>query len=183
MRVRELILSLLAAVALTLGACTVSVNEGEGEDAAAVGTEAEPGGWTLAVIGDDPGPKTFLLVRPDGLQAAAEIAGGVSRIVDAGDVAGAVSDSISEPAPTGGEQVRIKAPLLDVQVNEDATGEKARVSVNAGGRAVDVRADDASGTAVVRIAGASQSDARKFIDDAAGLSPEVKQQLKAQLGL
>ena len=76
-----------------------------------------------------------------------------------------------------------------VAADEDnPNGDSATVLVNAGGRTVHVDAEDGGpgendDRANVMITGATESDARDFINDAEDVSAEVKQQMLTAVGL
>jgi hypothetical protein len=89
------------------------------------------------------------------------------------------------------EVFAMRFPGVDISVAADADNpdsESATVRVNAAGRSVHVDADeggpgDADDRANVRITGATEEDARDFINDAEDVSAEVKTQMLAAVGM
>ncbi|HRO03135.1 MAG TPA: hypothetical protein PLS69_05980 [Terricaulis sp.] len=164
--------------ALALAACSEAELAGAPEDA--------PGGYTLEVRANGDA-QVFLVTGPDGRSTAGRAAGGVSALMDTEAArAFTVLPENEEPLP---EVMSLRLPGLNLSIAaEGDTGEEgARVSINAGGRQVEVNArdNDAGDTerAHVRITGASESEARNFIAEADKLSPEVQSEMLAALGL
>jgi hypothetical protein len=175
---RALVLTLLLPFALA--AC----------DASYSGATQEPaGGYTLEVRADE-NQQTYIVTAPDGRQTASRYADGASMLLDASAIQalGEMQPLTSESQP---ERFALRFPGVDISVSADEdnpNSESATVRVNAGGRSVHVDADeggpgDADDRANVRITGATEDDARDFIDDAEHVSPEVKTQMLAALGL
>lgn len=175
---RALVLTLLLPFALA--ACDASYSGA---------TQAPAGGYTLEVRADE-NQQTYIVTAPDGRQTASRYAGGASTLLDASAIQalGEMQPLSSEPQP---ERIALRFPGVDISVSADEDNpdsESATVRVNAGGRSVHVDADeggpgDADDRANVRITGATEDDARDFIDDAEHVSPEVKTQMLAALGL
>lgn len=143
------------------------------------------GGYTLN-ISDREGAKTYLVVRPDGMQVAAVADAKGSRLVEGGDAHAAMSDTVSAMGPPPEEKVAIKVPGMSLNVQgEEGKDDRAKVEINVGGQSIQVDAagPDGAQQAVVKIGGADAGSARKFIDDAEGLSAETKAEMKAKLGL
>jgi len=164
--------------ALALAAC--------GEADLAGAPENAPGGYTLEVRANQDA-QVFLVTGPEGQGAAARAAGGVSALMDTTQArAFTVLPENEEPLP---EVLSLRVPGFDLSIGAEGntSEEGARVSINAGGRRVEVNArDDGAGEterAHVRITGASEADARDFIAKADELSPEVQAQMLAALGL
>ena len=128
----------------------------------ASGDQAPAGGYTLEVRASE-NIQTFIVTAPDGAMVAA----------------------------ANTEVFALRFPGVDISVAADAdnpNSESATVRVNAGGRSVFVDAQeggpgDGDDRANVRITGATEEDARDFINDAEQLSDEVKTRMIAALGL
>lgn len=176
------LLMLVLALPLVLAACYVSST---GEHVA----EAPVGGYTLEVRAVE-GVQTYIVVAPDGRQTAGRAAEGTSTLLDAEAIQGLgdMQALNTEPQP---EVFAMRFPGVDISVSADAdnpNSESANVRVNAGGRSVHVDADeggpgDTDDRANVRITGATEEDARDFINDAEQISPDVKTQMLAAVGL
>jgi len=190
MRAFTLAACFLAAALSACGPGEVSVSTDQGSKAsAAIDLGGKSGGYALHTFVKD-GVKTYLVVRPDGMQAAALVDDKGSRVIDAGDAHAAMSDTVSAMPPPGGEKVAIAAPGLSINVQDDKSepGSSAKVSIQVGDKKINVRANEDSadgkqGDAVVEISGADADSARRFIDKAEGLSADVKTQMKSKLGL
>lgn len=172
----------VAVASMTLTGCGEVRVEAEGAGAS-VDLGEKAGGYTLNVIAG-PDSKTFLVVRPDGMQVAAVADKDGSRLVDAGDAHAMMSEAVTDIRPEG-EKVAIEAPGLKINVQGDESQDgTAKIAIKVGGREINVDASgDAGDGGAVRIAGVDDKGARKFIDDAEGLSAEVKAQMKEKLGL
>ena len=176
---RGLFLALIAPVALL--ACDGSYT--------ASGDQAPAGGYTLEVRASE-NIQTFIVTAPDGAMVAAANTSGASALLDAGAIQalGEMQPLNAEPQP---EVFALRFPGVDISVAADAdnpNSESATVRVNAGGRSVFVDAQeggpgDGDDRANVRITGATEEDARDFINDAEQLSDEVKTRMIAALGL
>lgn len=181
--------AVLAAAALVLAACGDGTVRVETDGAGAnIPLDGKDGGYSLNVFTDG-ATKTFLVVRPDGMQVASVVDASGARLVDAGDAHAAMSETVSSmPAPEG-EKVSIQGPGLSIQVKGDDTkaeDERANIQIKVGGKEVTVdagAAEGGEGPAVVKVAGVDAKAAVKFIDDAEGLTPEVRAQMKEKLGL
>ena len=171
--------AVIAFLALALAACDGSMTV----------TDQEPaGGYTLEVRADQ-SQQTYIVTAPDGRVTGARHAEGASALMDADAVQrlGAMQPLSGE----GQEVFALRFPGVDIAVSADGdhpNSESAQVRISAGGRSVHVDADeggpgDADGRANVRITGATEEDAREFINDAEQLSAEVKAQMLAALGL
>jgi hypothetical protein len=163
---------------LALAACS---------EADVANSDNPPGGYTLEVRADDD-VQVYLVTSPDGRTTAARATDGVSGLMDVEEArAFTVLPANEEPMP---EVVALRLPGFDLSIAAEGaqtSSDSARVSINAGGRQVEVDARDSGGAetdrAHVRITGASEGDARDFINDAEKLSPEVQAQMLAALGL
>lgn len=175
---------LFAALAIgLLSACTGSLEKEVSEH------EAAPGeGWTMQVLGTDAN-QVYLVTGPDGKTAAARVQDGVSALIPDGEAQTLMSEAqtaFSSDLPD--EKVSIAAPGVSIKVagDEGADGNgRGSVRIAVGGVNIDVNGDDAAGNGrgTVRIAGVNGEAAHKFIDEAEGLSPEVKRQMREKLGI
>lgn len=172
---------MIAALALCAAACS------ETELAGGPDSDNPAGGYTLEVRADQD-VQVFMVTAPDGRMVAGRATDGVSSLMD-GEAARAftVMPASQEPLP---EVMALRLPGFDLAISakEDGSGEEgARVSINAGGRQVEVNAQDDGGggseRAHVRITGASESDARDFVAEADDLSPAVQAEMLTALGL
>lgn len=175
----------LVALAATVGAVACSPpasREAEAETERAAPDE----GYRMQVFATEAG-KTYLVARPDGVQVAAMVdASGAAKLVDAGDAHGAIADAAGASPTPSAEQVDVSLPGFRLKVAADeGGGDAAQVHIEAGGAKVEVNASDGPGSeqAVVRVAGASAEDAREFIADAEGLTPDVRAAMLEKLGL
>jgi hypothetical protein len=170
----------LVVLALCAAACSPGVPAGDGQ-----------AGYTLEVRAGAL-EQTYLVTAPDGRVVGARAAEGASALMNA-DSARAVA---AEPPPMGEappEIMSLRLPGLEMQINaeqDDANGDSGRVALSLGGegRNIVVNADEggpgeADDRAYVRITGADESAVRDFIQDAEELSPEVKAQVLAELGI
>jgi len=178
------LLLLALAAPLILAACDVS---------SSTSTSADPqnaaGGYRLEVRAVD-GVQTYIVTAPDGRQTASRVAAGASALLDADQVQhlGVAEPLSDEPHP---EVFAMRMPGVNISVSADEdnpSGDAATVHINAGGRTVHVDAEDGGpgendDRANVLITGASESDARDFINDAEDMSAEVKQQMLTAVGL
>ncbi|MBL8544956.1 MAG: hypothetical protein JNL81_00745 [Hyphomonadaceae bacterium] len=177
------LLMLALALPLMLAACDASVSS-NGEQLADA-----TGGYTLEVRAVE-GVQTYIVVAPDGRRTAGRAAEGASALLDEEAIQGLgdMQPLNTEPQP---EVFALRLPGVDISVAADAdnpNSESASVRVNAGGRSVHVDADegapgDSDDRANVRITGATEEDARDFINDAEEISAEVKTQMLAAVGL
>lgn len=171
----------IAALALCAAACS------EPELAGGPGSQNPAGGYTLEVRADKD-VQVFLVTGPDGRSVAGRSTDGVSGIMDTQEArAFTLMPAGEEPLP---EVMALRFPGLELSVSAEGeanNAEGARVSINAGGRTVEVNArEDGEGVnerAHVRITGASEADVREFISEAEALSPETQAQMLSALGL
>ena len=176
------LLLLILAAPLILAACDGSYSSSDA-------TQEPAGGYQLEVRAVE-GEQTFIVTAPDGRQTASRVAGGASALLDGDAIQGlGVAAPINtEPQP---EVFALRFPGVDISVAADEdnpNSESATVHVNAAGRSVHVDADeggpgDQDDRANVLITGATEEDARDFINDAEDVSAEVKQQMLAAVGL
>lgn len=179
--------ALIAALALPLAllACGAPNTSSDTSDA----TEEAAGGYTLEVRAVQ-GVETLIVIAPDGRRTAARTTQGVSALLDEQAIQGLgeMQPLSDEPNP---EVFAMRMPGVNISVaadENDPNGDSATVSVNAGGRTVHVDAQDGGAgenddRANVRITGATESDARDFINDNEDVSAEVKTQMLAAIGL
>ncbi|MGQ0533234.1 MAG: hypothetical protein ACT4OF_11180, partial [Caulobacteraceae bacterium] len=161
----------------------------DGTYGADASTQDPAGGYTLEVRADE-SAQVYVVTAPDGRQTASRIADGASSLLDTSAIQalGEMQPLNTEPQP---EVFAMRFPGVDISVGADENNpnsESATVRVNAAGRSVHVDADeggpgDADDRANVRITGATEEDARDFINDAEDLSAEVKSQMLAALDL
>ncbi len=177
--------ALAVAAPLFLAACDGSYSSSE----AATNSEEAAGGYVLEVRAVE-GVQTYIVTAPDGRQTATRVAEGASALMDTDAIQrlGPMEPIQGEPNP---EVFALRFPGVDISVaadESDPNSESATVRVNAGGRTVHVDAEDGGpgendDRANVRITGATESDARDFINDAEHVSAEVKQEMLTALGL
>jgi hypothetical protein len=130
------------------------------------------------------------VTAPDGRQTASRFADGASTLLDA-DAMRSLGDMEPLNGEANPEVFALRFPGVDISVaadESDPNSESATVRVNAGGRTVHVDAEEggpgeSDDRANVRISGATEEDAREFINDAEHVSVEVKQQMLAAVGL
>jgi len=174
---------LTLAAPLLLAACDGSYSSTD------IADQDPAGGYTLEVRAVE-GVQTYIVTAPDGRQSASRVAEGASALLDESAVQGLgeMAPLRSDPRP---EVFALRFPGVDISVAADEdnpNSESATVRINAAGRSVHVDAEeggpgDDDDRANVRITGATESDARDFINDAEDVSAEVKSQMLAQLGL
>ncbi len=171
---------LVAGLAVFAAACVAEVDE-NGESA--------PGGYTLEVRASSL-DQTYLVTTPDGRVVGARAADGASALMN-NDRALALA---GEPPPRGEtppEVMSLRLPGFQMQINaEEESGDNGRValSIGAKGQNIVVHADEggpgeADDRAYVRITGADADSVRHFVEDAEGISLEVKAAMLAELGL
>jgi hypothetical protein len=178
------LLLLTLAAPLILAACDGSYSSTDAGD-----TQDPAGGYTLEVRAVE-GVETYIVTAPDGRQTASRVAEGASALLDANAIQG-LGDMEPLNAEAQPEVFALRFPGVDISVAADEdnpNSESATVRVNAAGRSVHVDADeggpgDADDRANVRITGATEEDARDFINDAEDVSAEVKTQMLAALDL
>jgi hypothetical protein len=172
----------MAGLAALAAACSADVNV----DGNAASGE---GGYTLEVRATG-AEQTFLVTTPDGRVVGARAAEGASALMN-GDRARELAGDPPPQGETPPEVMSLRFPGLDMQINaEEDTGENGRasVSINADGQNIVVNADEggpgeADDRAHVRISGANEETVRNFINDAEELSPNVKAEMFAELGI
>jgi hypothetical protein len=175
----------IAALAVGLAACS------EGASTSTDTANAtQPEGYTLEVRATND-VQTYLVTAPDGRIVGGRAASGVSALLDDNR-----AQSLAAEAPPEGEPLpevmSIRLPGFEMAISgadEDPNGENGSVNISVGGEQnVVVRANeggpgDADDTAFVRITGADEDAARKFINDAEELSAETKTEMLGALGL
>lgn len=181
----RVLLLLALAAPLILAACDGSYSATD----TASDVQEPPGGYTLEVRAVE-GVQTYVVIAPDGRRTGSRAAEGASALLDTDAIQG-LGEMEPLRAETNPEVFSMRFPGVDISVAADESGpnsESATVRVNAGGRSVHVDAEDGGpgendDRANVRITGATDSDARDFINDAENVSAEVKQQMLTALGL
>jgi hypothetical protein len=184
---RFVILSLAALALSACGVVTVSTDHG-GTQKVDLSAPADGETWRMSVVADKDA-KIILVRRPDGLMAAAKVAGQTSAIMEAGEAQAMFSEQSAALAVRdgkAGDRVVIKVPGFSLNVQDESGGtERGNVSIQAGGRSINVQGGDsgAGERAVVTISGATAEDAADFIAEAEGLDAPTKAALKQTLGL
>jgi len=178
---------LLLALAFLCAACS--------RDATGPGGTA--GGYKLEVRAAE-AEQIYLVTSPQGRVVAARASAGDSALLDAGEIRALESApetttstaSTTTTTTSGGHDgnVSIHAPGVSIEAHGDDDSDKgdAHISLNWGGHGMQIDAHDNGGDsdhAHVVITGADAKSARSFVMDAEHLSPEVRQQMLAQLGL
>ncbi len=173
---------LIVGLAALAAACSADVNSGGG---------AAPGESYILEVRATSGEQTYLVTAPDGRVVGARAAEGASALMDSDRARGLAGD----PPPQGDmppEVMSLRFPGVDLQINAEGDGDdkngRAAVSINAGDHNVIVHADEggpgeADDRVYVRITGADQNAVRDFIEDAEELSPQVKAEMLAELGI
>jgi hypothetical protein len=177
--------AVIAVLALALAACDASVDTKDGDESAA----AE--GYTMVIRATE-GEQTYLIASPDGRTVGARAAEGASALMDAPRA----QALIGEPPPRmedAPEVMSLRLPGFEMSIGgtEGETGDdsgQVKLSIGEGAQRIEVRADEggpgeADDRAFVRITGADEEAVREFIAEADELSPEVKTQMLAGLGL
>jgi hypothetical protein len=176
--------ALIVGVAALAAACSADVSEDR--------SPAAGGGYMLEVRATQ-GEQTYLVTAPDGRVVAARAAEGASALMDADRALAFAGD----PPPQGEvppEVMSMRVPGFEMKINadeENAAGDNGRVAMSIGGSGgtnIVVNANEggpgeADDHAQVRITGADEEAVRDFIQDAEELSPEVKAQMLAELGI
>jgi hypothetical protein len=172
----------IVSLAALAAACSADVN---------VDGDAAPGeSYTLEVRATE-GEQTYLVIAPDGRVVGARAAEGASALMN-GDRARELAGDPPPQGETPPEVMSLRFPGVDLQINAEGDEAKengrANVSINAGDHSVVVNADEggpgeADDRAYVRITGADEDAVRGFINDAEELSPQVKTEMLAELGI
>lgn len=171
----------IAGLAALLAACS--------GDITVDGDAAPDESYTLEVRATE-GEQTYLVIRPDGRVVGARAAEGASALMN-GDRARELAGDPPPQGETPPEVMSLRFPGVDLQINADeGEGEtgRANVSINAGEHSVVVHADEggpgeSDDRAYVRITGADEDAVRDFVNDAEELSPQVKTEMLAELGI
>lgn len=174
--------SLILALALGAAACSGDINIGD----------AEPGEGYRLEVRASAAEQTYVITSPEGEMVAARAADGVSTLMDASAVQALAATAVPESdAP---EVMSLRVPGFEMSIgaedgNPDGGDANVDISVGgAGGQRIQVNADEGAAgegddRAHVLITGADEAAVRDFIRDAEELSPEVKSQMLAALGL
>lgn len=168
---------LLGLACLAMAACV------ENEDGAPM-SAASNGGYTLEIRATE-GEQIYMVTGPDGRVVAGRAAGGASALMEA-DAIRALAPPVESELP---EVMAFSMPgfSLNIGGQENGGSDAARISINAGGREINIDAHDngtaGSDRAQVRITGVDANAARDFIAEADELSPAVQAQMLAGLGL
>lgn len=179
-------------VALALGAiaaCDGSVQSSDGKTADE--SHAASGGYTMEIRATG-AEQSYVVIAPDGRTVGARAAEGNSLLMDATRAQALASEAPPEDDDNVTDVVSVRLPGFQMRVggnSEDPNGDNGSVQMSIGGQQnVEIHANeggpgDADDRAFVRITGADEDAARDFINDAEELSPAVKQQMLAELGL
>ena len=182
---------MIVALALGAAACDGAVTTSDGKQGAA------PQGYTMEVRANA-NQQTYLISAPDGRIVGAQSAEEASALMDTSRA----RTLMAEPPPRMEDVpnvMSLRLPGFDMSIGGEDNGENGdskdddhgQVHLSIGsvhGQHVEVRADeggpgDEDDRAFVRITGANEEAVRDFLDDAEDLSPEVKRQMLAGLGL
>ncbi|MES1203483.1 MAG: hypothetical protein ABUS57_18760 [Pseudomonadota bacterium] len=175
-----------AALVAIVSACGAQSGENKGAPQAA----AAPS-YTLDVFAREQ-EQIYLVSYSDGKVAAARSDGADHSEIIAPEEAHRLLDERQQEFRSPEHQaVNVEVGGVKIAVSgsgDDNNGGKsgeAHIDVNAGGHGMtlDAQGDDENGRARVHITGADAEAARKFINDAEHLSPDVKQQMLQELGL
>jgi hypothetical protein len=178
MLMRVWIASLAALAAACSGDITVDGDAAPGES------------YTLEVRATE-GEQTYLVIAPDGRVVGARAAEGASALMNS-DRARELAGDPPPQGETPPEVMSLRLPGVDMTINAEGDDNKengrAAVSINAGDHSVVVNADEggpgeADDRAYVRITGADEDAVRDFVNDAEELSPQVKAEMLAELGV
>jgi hypothetical protein len=179
--------AVIAVLALALAACDGATSVDTGDQS------ATPEGYTMIVRASDM-EQTYLITAPDGRTVGARAAEGASALMDSNRAQALIGEPpprMSEEAP---EVMSLRVPGFEMSISGTDEGEgedengQVKLSIGAGRERVEVQADEGGpgeddDRAFVRITGADEESVREFIDGAEELSPEVKAQMLAGLGL
>ena len=184
---------MIVALALGAAACEGATTTSDGKQ------DAAPAGYTMEVRANA-NQQTYLISAPDGRVVGAQSAEQASALMDTSRA----RTLMAEPPPRMEEVPNImslRVPGFDMSIGGEDNGEngegkdgdvdhgQVHLSIgSAHGQHVEVRADeggpgDEDDRAFVRITGANEEGVRDFLNDAEDLSPEVKTQMLAGLGL
>lgn len=173
----------LAAVAACDGTTTTTSADGQ----------ASASGYTMEIRASSV-EQTYIIVAPDGRTVGARAASGASALMNEQRAQAMFAD----PPPEGEDMpevfsIRLPGFSMSVAGTEDegsSEHENGRVNLSIGGAGenVIVRADEGGpgeedDRAYVRITGADEDGVREFISEQEDLSAEVKEQMRAALGL
>jgi hypothetical protein len=186
---------MIVALALGAAACDGAVTTSDSGKRGAT-----PEGYTMEVRADA-SQQTYLITAPDGrIVGAQSAADGASALMDTARA----RTLIGQPPPRMEEVpnvLTLRVPGFDMSIGGVGDGEngegkdgdvdQGQVRLSVGGehgQRVEVQADEGGpgeddDHAFVRITGANEEAVREFLDDAEDLSPEVKTQMLAGLGL
>ncbi|HVZ98899.1 MAG TPA: hypothetical protein VG841_01145 [Caulobacterales bacterium] len=175
---------LLAAAVLALGAC-----KGESGEAAPRHAEATAPGYTLDVFGLD-AEQIYLVAHESGRVAAARVLDGRSTLIAADEARRLLAERQAQFTSPQHQVMNVRAGDFSLSINadDDKSGNgAAHIEINGGDGGISIDAQDGEGEggdrARVHITGASEETARKFVNDADGLSAEVKAGMLRELGL
>jgi hypothetical protein len=176
----------LATVGCTPGNVSVSTDDGSKIVVAADGAPASPDKAYLLQVFAVEDAKIFYISGPDGKAVAARAAQGQSAPMSADEAKATIErhgGALAAAVPQGGDKVKIRIPFVGIDVVSDASGENAKVRIDAGGQKIEVDATDAADMAHVRISGADAEAVREFVGDAESLSAQTKAAMLQGLGL
>lgn len=157
---------------------------------------AQPGGYRMEVRALE-GVQTYLITAPDGRLVGAQAADGASRLLTEARIHELADTPLPADADAPPEVMSLKLPGFEMSVNADHDDQgnttedngNAQVRMRVRGQetvSIDARENgpgDADDVAHVVITGASEQSVRDFIDEQDDLSADVKQQMRAALGL
>lgn len=179
--------SLFGALAvLALAACDGSV-----ENSSADGEGTTPSGYTMEIRASEV-EQAYIVIAPDGRRVGARAVGEISALMDDDRVQSLLGEAppVNEDAQ---EVMSLRVPGFNLSIggeSEDASGENGQVHINMGGdgQQITINADEGGpgegdDRAFVRITGADEQAVREFIAEADKLSPEVRTQMLAGIGL
>ena len=166
-------------------------------------------GFTLQVVSDG-ADVVYLVTHSDGRAVAARTHEGASQLVDVADARQRVDAQLGVMGPSSEAPVSVRLPGFEFSIvgqDHGENGDRVRIALNTGGKEVLIDAEDTNGDdhgtaeaaakindhahiniddadrAVVRIGGASEAEARDFINDADDLSAETTTQMLTALHL
>lgn len=173
--------AVLIAGVLALSACSVETST-EGASA-----PAEASGYTFEIVANDQ-EQIFVVSHEDGRAAAAQAVEGQSRSITPDEAAALIGRRQAAFQQPGEEVVTLRVPgaELSIQGDDAQNNEAVRINIQTKEGGVTVNAQDqgeGNGRAHVRVTGADEEAARDFINEQEDLSPEVKAEMLAALGL